>query len=108
VLGAALALSCLACAPAAVHASSNQPPVPILKVAASAHAGDSVHVDGNDSSDVDGSVVDGFILFGDGSDPVVGFVTDHVYATPGLYLVELYIDDDKGARSRARARITIE
>ena len=93
-----LASSCGPGAP--VTPSVNQPPVPVLVVQASARVGESVTVDGNGSVDLDGSVRDVFILFGDGSDPFVGFTTVHAWSAPGLYLVELY-------PSRARARITV-
>lgn len=109
---AALACALAACAPAAVTASVNQPPVPVLSVQASAATGEAAHIDGSASTDLDGTVANGFILFGDGTDPYVAgpsdpLATDHAWTAPGLYLVELYIDDDKAATARARFRIQI-
>jgi hypothetical protein len=101
-----------ACGPAPVQVSVNQPPIPVLDVPTSVKAGAVVHVDASKSTDVDGAVSDAFVLFGDGSDPFIltgsqTFTVDHTFATPGLYLVELYIDDDKHASSRARVRVQV-
>src|SRR5262249_44692080 len=92
--------------------SVNQPPIPSLDVVTTAKVGAPVHVDASKSSDVDGAVHDAFVLFGDGSSPTIisdspTFSADHTYTTAGLFLIELYVDDDKGTSSRARVRIQV-
>ena len=106
------ALLCAACGGAPVKASVNQPPVPVLDAPTSVSVGGPVHVDASKSSDVDGAIHDAFVLFGDGSPATIvsdspSFSADHTYAAPGLYLIELYVDDDQGASSRARLRIQV-
>ena len=79
----------------------------MLDAPVSAKVGVPIHVDGSGSNDVDGAVSDAFILFGDGGDPVIGFEADHTFTRAGLFLVELYIDDDEGATARARLRVEV-
>lgn len=86
----------------------NQPPLAVLEAPDAAAAGERVLIDANASSDVDGTVDEAFLLFGDGTDPAVAFIAEHVFDEPGLYLLELYIHDDAGATSRARRRILVE
>jgi hypothetical protein len=98
-----------ACAPEPVRPSVNQPPLAVLDVPDEAAVGEEVFVDGNASTDLDpgGIVSDVFLLFGDGSDPVVDFTAEHTWTEPGQFLVELYIHDDDGAGARARRRIRV-
>ena len=113
-LCASLAIACTVACGSSVpeKVSVNQPPIPVLDVATTAKVGDAVHVDASKSNDTDGAVHDAFVLFGDGSSPAIisdspTFSADHTYTTAGLYLIELYVDDDKGASSRARVRIQV-
>ena len=107
VVAVVVVAACVACAPAPRAPTANQAPIPVLDAPLTARVGVPIHVDGSSSSDVDGAVSDAFILFGDGGDPVIGFEADHTFARAGLFLVELYIDDDKGATARARVRVTV-
>ena len=110
VAALAAVASSSSCAPSTVTVSVNQPPVPVLDMPATAKVGELVHIDASKTTDLDGAVSDAFILFGDGSDPAVvsaTLATDHKFAAPGLYLVELYVDDNKHATARARLRVQV-
>ena len=85
----------------------NQPPIPVLAAPASARVGEAVTLDGEASLDLDGIVADVFILPGDGTPPVNQIRAEHAFSQPGLYLVELLLQDDDGATSRARHRIVV-
>lgn len=106
----ALVIACASCVaePSAPRSPTvNQPPVPRLLAPTQARVGELVEVDGRDSFDLDGDVVEAVIRFGDGSPPQSSLLESYRYAEPGVYLVELYLADDERARSRARARIVI-
>jgi hypothetical protein len=98
----------VACAPEARVPNVNQPPLAVLDAPERAAAGERVTVDANGSSDLDGTVDEAFILFGDGTDPAVAFIAEHVFDEAGLFLIELYVHDDVGATSRARRRIVVQ
>lgn len=96
-----------ACTPPTRTPTVNQPPLPVLRVPASARVGEVLLVDGEASQDPGGALSDAHLLFGDGSDPEAGLASEHAWQAPGLYLVELYVIDDAGASARARTRIEI-
>jgi hypothetical protein len=103
------AVACaLACGPAAKRAEGNQPPLVVVDAPREVAVGESAAISMAKSEDLDGNILESQILFGDGSDPVVGYDdTEHVYAQAGVYTIDVYAKDDKGATARARARIVV-
>lgn len=97
----------VACAPDARTPTVNQPPVAVLDAPDTARVGERVLIDANRSVDLDGTVDEAFIVFGDGTDPQAIFIAEHVFEQPGAFLLELYIHDDAGATARARRRIVV-
>jgi PKD repeat protein len=65
-----------------------------------------VTVNGNWSSDVDGSIASHEWTFGDGSTGT-GSMTSHQYAAAGTYTVTLTVTDDDGARATTSQTITV-
>jgi hypothetical protein len=101
-------LSVSACAPEVRTPTVNQPPIAVLTAPDSARVGERVLIDANQSIDVDGTVDESFMVFGDGSDPQAIFIVEHVFEEPGAFLLELFIHDDAGATARARKRIVVD
>ncbi len=68
--------------------------------------GEFVQFDGSGSFDPDGSLIDWFWTFGDGS---IGFgpFTSHVYFRPGNYTVNLTVTDNDGARGMTSVIIQV-
>ncbi len=100
-------LAASACAPEARTPSVNQPPIAVLAAPDVARVGERVLINANQSVDLDGTVDEAFMVFGDGSDPQAIFIVEHVFEEPGAYLLELFIHDDAGATARARKRIVV-
>jgi PKD repeat protein len=89
-----------------IGGSANQPPVAaIVPASASGAAPLTVHFDGRESSDPDGTVTSWQWDFGDGSTGS-GSQVDHVYTTPGSYTATLTVADGAGATDDATASIT--
>ena len=57
--------------------------------------------------DSDGSIVDKWWDFGDGSAAVHQFVTDHVYADAGVYTATLHAADNDGYKATATIKVTV-
>jgi len=86
----------------------NQPPVAVIK--ANPTSSDvpplTVHFDGSDSYDPDGSIVSYIWDFGDGTFGN-GITVSHVYTKAGDFTVTLTVSDDRGATGIASIVITI-
>jgi PKD domain len=103
-----LAFACISCGPEAKQVEGNRPPLPVLEAPEAAAVGEAVTISIDGSDDLEGIVAERQILFGDGSEPAIGYgEIDHVYQAPGIYLIEAYLKDEDGAPSRARRRIII-
>jgi hypothetical protein len=92
-------------------AQTNIPPQASLNVAPLlVRAGELVHLDASQSSDPDGTVVQYFFDLGDGSQIcwTVSNAVDHVYSTPGQYVVRCRVRDDDSAQSPWTKDIIVE
>jgi len=63
---------------------------------------DVIHFDASDSYDPDGTIIDYFWDFGDGTN-ATGITVDHSYANNGTYIVTLTVTDDKGMTASTNA-----
>lgn len=63
-------------------------------------------LDGSGSSDLDGHIVDYYWTFGDGED-ALGINVVHVYTDPGVYSIDLIVEDDEGATGNFEALIEV-
>ncbi len=84
----------------------NDPPVADAGPDQSAYVGDTVNFDGSGSYDPDGTIVEYFWDFGDGTN-ATGVVVEHAYATDGIYTVNLIVTDDDGATDSDTAEVTV-
>jgi large repetitive protein len=85
----------------------DRPPLATFSVnPGSAGAGDIIGFDASASSDPDGTVVQDYWFFGDGTS-AVGAVQDHSYRAPGTYGVSLGVMDDSGTFDIATRVITV-
>ena len=108
LLGVGITLVWSACAREPHVVEGNQPPLPVLDAPERARVGERVLISIAASDDLEGIVADRQILFGDGSEPAVGFgEIEHTYEAAGVYLIEAYLKDDDGLPARARRRIVI-
>ena len=69
--------------------------------------GESIHFDGSESHDPDGSIVSYTWDYGDGN-TATGVTADHAYSEEGTYTVTLTVTDDDGDSSSVVAEITVE
>jgi len=81
----------------------NRPPVAVFAESAeTGYTGELFTFNASTSYDVDGSVVDYFWDFGDGTN-ATGVVASHAYADNGTYTVTLTVTDDDGSTASASA-----
>jgi X-Pro dipeptidyl-peptidase len=69
-------------------------------------AGESLTVDGGESSDPDGWIASYEWAFGDGT-TATGETASHAYDDPGEYAVELTVEDDTGRSATATTTVTV-
>lgn len=85
----------------------NMPPEVIITAStASGAAPLLIHLDGTNSHDPDGSIVEYLWDFGDG-DAAQGDLAVHTFASAGVYPVTLTVTDDRGATSLAETIIRV-
>jgi len=85
----------------------NRSPVPSFAESAEVvYTGEVITFNASDSYDPDGTIVDYFWDFGDGTNST-GVVVDHSYADDGTYVVTLTVTDDDGATASASATKTV-
>jgi len=65
-------------------------------------SGESIHFDGSESYDLDGTIISYLWDFGDGT-TATGVAVDHAYEDDGVYTVTLTVTDDDGATGSATA-----
>lgn len=93
---------------AAANNTANQPP--LATIAASSTTGVApltAILDGSGSSDADGNIVGYAWNFGDGSTGT-GSVSQHVFATPGTYSVQLTVTDNLGSTGTSSVKIVVQ
>ncbi|MBN2202426.1 PKD domain-containing protein [bacterium] len=83
----------------------NAPPVAVAAPVPAAAPGDTVVFDGSGSSDPDGRIAEAVWDFGDGTPPVSGLRSAHVYTEPGVFSAVLRIRDDSGAANGAASAV---
>jgi len=92
----------------AVETVLNRPPVALFAMNVTTVEEDKViHFDASESYDPDGSIVNYFWDFGDGTN-ATDVAVDHAYAEDGNYTVTLTVTDDDGASSSVSATVTVE
>ena len=85
----------------------NRPPVAsFTENATTVLTGETIHFDASTSYDQDGSIVNYFWDFGDGTNST-GIITSHAYTSDGTYLVTLTVTDDDGATASTTATKTV-
>jgi hypothetical protein len=97
--------------PAEETEAPNKAPTASLSVSRSViQANEVFRLDGADSVDPDGRVMEYFFDFGDGTDScwTVSASVDHSYPSSGQYVVRLKVRDDKGAQSHWSREIVVE
>ena len=88
--------------------NQNQTPVAsFTESAETVSSGESIHFDGSESYDPDGSIVSYLWDFGDGT-AATGVTADHAYSEDGTYTVTLTATDDDGDSSSVVAEVTVE
>ncbi|MEJ2558516.1 MAG: PKD domain-containing protein, partial [Anaerolineae bacterium] len=80
--------------------ATNQPPTAVISATTTAVVSQTVHFDGNGSSDGDGSIVKYDWDLGDGT-TAIGRVVTHTYSATGTYTVTLTVTDDGGLTASA-------
>lgn len=86
---------------------NNQPPVANAGGSYVAELGEPVQLNGADSFDPDGSIVNFFWNFGDGTSGA-GSVVNHQYSAPGVYPVSLVVTDNGGTQTSSQGFVTID
>lgn len=92
----------------AVPAAPNQPPIAELSGPTSGVANQLLSYSGIGSSDPDGTITSYTWDYGDGNTASFTFPrATHRYANPGTYLIQLTVEDDKGATATASQQVEI-
>ncbi|MBW2257244.1 MAG: S8 family serine peptidase [Deltaproteobacteria bacterium] len=86
---------------------TNAPPIAAMNAPYQTNLGTELFFDGTNSLDPDGTVVDWYWNFGDGTTST-GSTASHTYAAAGEYPVALTVTDDLGAADVAVSTATIE
>jgi hypothetical protein len=97
--------------PAGGTEAPNKAPTASLSVSRSViQVNEVFRLDGGDSVDPDGRVMEFFFDFGDGTDScwTVSASVDHSYKSSGQFVVRLKVRDDKGAQSRWSREVIVE
>jgi len=85
----------------------NRPPIASLTESTeNATIGETINFNASGSYDSDGSIVNYFWDFGDGSNDT-GITASHAYATNGTFIVTLTVTDDDGATASVNATKTV-
>jgi PKD repeat protein len=79
-----------------VPAAASQPPVAVISAAPLSGVAPLSVSFSSSSTDADGSIARTEWSFGDGSAPVTGVTTAHIYAAPGSYTATLKVTDNTG------------
>jgi outer membrane protein OmpA-like peptidoglycan-associated protein len=86
----------------------NQPPIAVLSGPMSGVANQLLSFSAADSSDPDGTITSYLWDYGDGTTANFTFPrATHRYENPGTYLVQLTVEDDKGATGMASQQVLI-
>lgn len=86
----------------------NQPPIAAMTLTTFTPAvGSTLRVCTAPSHDPDGSVSSSQVNFGDGSATQNGTTTYHQYNTPGTYLIQATVRDNRGATSSTTTTVTV-
>ncbi|ETX07623.1 MAG: hypothetical protein ETSY2_10140 [Candidatus Entotheonella gemina] len=96
------------CLAPVVAVADNQPPTAELSGPTSGVANQLLSFSAIDSSDPDGTITSYKWDYGDGTTADFTFPrATHRYTTPGMYLVQLTVEDDKGATALASQQVLI-